>query len=110
PAVLSVDKLLSLKHAKKPGRDRAPAPAKAQRARKRHVRLAHGERREQLLDAAALSIVEQGFLPLPLERLARRAKVSKALIYAYFPTQHDLFNALLARELDALFAAGLEDA
>ena len=72
--------------------------------------MAQGERRDQLLDAAALSIVDQGFLPLPLERLARRAHVSKALIYAYFPTQHELFNILLKRELDELMAAGLDEA
>jgi AcrR family transcriptional regulator len=74
------------------------------------LRLAPNARREQLLDAAAQLIVEQGFLPLRLEQLARNAKVSKALIYAYFPTQHDLFNALLTRELGALNAAGLEAA
>src|SRR6185295_7375665 len=73
-------------------------------------RLASEQRRDQLLDAAAHLVVEQGFLPLPLERLARNAKVSKALIYAYFPTQYDLLNAVLARELSALAAAGLESA
>jgi len=73
-------------------------------------RLASDVRRDQLLDAAARLAVEQGFLPLPMERLARAANVSKALIYAYYPTQYDLLNALLARELDALSTAGLEAA
>src|SRR6185369_868397 len=100
----------TLKHAKKPGRSIPSAPRVRARPRKQHIRLAAGERRDQLLDAAERSIVEQGFLPLPLERLARRAKVSKALVYAYFPTQHDLFNALLKREIEMLFAAGLDEA
>ncbi len=73
-------------------------------------RLAAELRRDQLLDVAAKLIVEQGFLPLPIERLAREARVSKALIYAYFSTQYDLFNALLARELQVLMARGLDEA
>lgn len=73
-------------------------------------RMASGPRREQLMDAAARQIVVQGFLPLPLEGLARSAQVSKALVYVHFPTQYDLANAILARELDALFAAGLDEA
>jgi AcrR family transcriptional regulator len=75
-----------------------------------HVRLASEQRRDQLLDVAAKIVVDQGFLPLPIERLARTAHVSKALIYAYFPTQYALFNALLARELNALAQNGLNEA
>lgn len=55
-------------------------------------------------------IVEQGYLPLPLEELARQAGTSKALIYAYFPTQHALLNALLERELSSLLLGGLDTA
>ena len=73
-------------------------------------RMGAGPRRAHLMDAAARQIVEQGFLPLPIEGLARAAQVSKALIYVHFPTQYDLANAILTRELDALFAAGLDDA
>jgi AcrR family transcriptional regulator len=76
----------------------------------RRRRLAPAIRRDQLLDAAARLIVEQGFLPLPLEQLARRAGVSKGLVYAYFAEQHDLFNALMAREFSALVEAGLDRA
>ena len=39
--------------------------------------------------------MDQGFLPVPLEALARKLGVSKALIYAYYPTQYDLVNGLL---------------
>jgi AcrR family transcriptional regulator len=59
------------------------------------------------MDAAARLVVEQGFLPLPTERLAREAGTSKALIYAYFPTQYELFNALVEREWHSLATAGL---
>jgi AcrR family transcriptional regulator len=61
----------------------------------------------QILDAAARLVIQQGFLPLPIEGLAREAGTSKALIYAYFPTQFALFNALIEREWQALSSAGL---
>jgi AcrR family transcriptional regulator len=67
-------------------------------------------RRAQILDAAAKMVVEQGYLPLPLEQLARQAGTSKALIYTYFPTQYALFNALLEREIHSLALGGLDTA
>lgn len=54
--------------------------------------------------------MDQAYLPLPPERLAEAVGVSKALIYSYFPDQHDLFNAVLADEITALADAGLEAA
>lgn len=80
------------------------APATEKQARKR---LPSQVRRLQIMDAAARVVIEQGFLPLPIERLAREAGTSKALIYAYFPTQYDLFNALVEREWHSLATAGL---
>jgi AcrR family transcriptional regulator len=73
-------------------------------------RLAPEVRRAQILESAAKMIVEQGYLPLPLEQLARHAGASKALIYAYFPTQFDLFNTLLDREMQSLAVGGLDTA
>jgi AcrR family transcriptional regulator len=70
-------------------------------------RLSPELRRAQILDAAASLVLDQGFLPLPIERLAREAGSSKALIYTYFPTQYHLFNALFERELTDLATAGL---
>jgi AcrR family transcriptional regulator len=73
-------------------------------------RLSPQVRRAQILDAAARLVVEQGYLPLPVEQLARAAGASKALIYTYFPTQYVLFNALLERETQSLALAGFETA
>jgi len=73
-------------------------------------RLSPDVRRAQMLDTAARMIVEQGYLPLPVEELARQAGASKALIYAYFPTQHNLFNSLLGREIRSLLLGGLDTA
>jgi AcrR family transcriptional regulator len=69
-------------------------------------RLSPELRRSQILEAAARLVVSQGYLPLPVEKLARAAGASKALIYAYFPTQYALFNALLDREVQSLALAG----
>jgi AcrR family transcriptional regulator len=73
-------------------------------------RLSPEARRAEILEAASRMIVEQGYLPLPLEQLARQAGASKALIYAYFPSQFALFNMLLQRELDGLLLGGLDTA
>jgi len=73
-------------------------------------RLSPEIRREQIIDAAAVVLLDQGSLPLPPESLGRAAGVSKALIYAYFPTQYELLNTLLKREFDALVAAGISRA
>lgn len=73
-------------------------------------RLTPALRRQQILDAAVRLTVKQGYLPLPIERLALDAGSSKALIYTYFPTQYHIANALLHRELANLKVAGLHTA
>jgi AcrR family transcriptional regulator len=73
-------------------------------------RLSPEMRRIEILETAGRLVVEQGYLPLALEQLARNAGTSKALIYTYFPTQYALFNALLHRELEGLAVSGLETA
>jgi AcrR family transcriptional regulator len=73
-------------------------------------RLSPELRRSQILEAAARLVVEQGYLPLPVEQLARAAGASKPLIYTYFPTQYALFNALLDREIQSLALAGFATA
>lgn len=73
-------------------------------------RLSPELRRSQILEAAARMVVEQGYLPLPVEQLARAAGASKALIYTYFPTQYTLFNALLDREVQSLVLGGFDTA
>lgn len=78
--------------------------------RVKQTRLAPQVRRDQLIDAARDLALAQGYLPAPAERLAAAAGVSKALVYAYFPSQHDLFNAVLTRQMDRLAEAGLEAA
>ena len=82
----------------------------APKPRERRIRLAPEARREQIIKAAGRLILQQRHLPLKLDHLAQATGVSKALIYAYFPTQYDLFNAVLEQEFQALAARGIEAA
>jgi AcrR family transcriptional regulator len=77
---------------------------------RRGRRLAPEARRESLLDVAAGLLLEQGYLPLGVQDVADAAKVSKALVYKYFPEPSDLYNALLERACEDLSGAGLERA
>lgn len=74
---------------------------------RRGQRLAPEARRESLLAVAADLLLEQGYLPLGVQDLADGAKVSKALVYKYFPGPHDLYNALLEARFAGLIEAGL---
>jgi len=81
------------------------APPKIARSRR-----SPAERQAEIVARAAAMVLEQGVLPLPLDRLAHDVGVSKGLIYNYFPTQHDLLNAVLEAEFEGLRARGIEAA
>jgi AcrR family transcriptional regulator len=68
------------------------------------ARLTRQARAQQIADGAALMVVEQGCLPLPPEALSQRMGVSKALVYAYFPSQQSLANHILRDHLAAIAA------
>lgn len=57
---------------------------------------------DRIVAAADAIFLEAGVLPLALGDVADRAEVSRSLIYARFPTQHDLMNAVLGRHLHLL--------
>jgi len=61
-----------------------------------------GRRREEILDAAAEVAAESGFDALTMDQVARRARLSRALIYVYFRDKPDLHLALCERGLDEL--------
>lgn len=65
-------------------------------------RLAPDERIAEILDAAAALVVEQGIAQLNMEKVARRAGVSKGLLYAYFSNVKALLQEVLLREHRAL--------
>ena len=53
------------------------------------------DRREAILDAALDAFADSGFHETSLDDVARRAGISKALIYEHFDSKQDLFDALL---------------
>jgi AcrR family transcriptional regulator len=58
------------------------------------------ERREQLLDATLGLIADRGYEAVSMEGIARRAGVTKPVVYDLFGGLSDLLEALLEREED----------
>lgn len=69
-------------------------------AAKRRTRLEPGLRQSLILDHAARLIAAEGVSGVSMERVAREAGVSKALVYNYFSSQTNLLKALLRRDLE----------
>jgi AcrR family transcriptional regulator len=61
-----------------------------------YTRLQVDERRRQLLELGADLFARHSYGELSMARIAREAGISKALLYHYFPSKHDLFVATLA--------------
>lgn len=61
------------------------------------------ERRTQIVDAALEEFASEGFRGATIKRIARRAGLqSQALIYWYFSSKEELFQAVLGRHLPIL--------
>jgi AcrR family transcriptional regulator len=76
---------------------------------KRAQRMSPDERRGQILDSAVALILARGNSNCTLEDVAREARISRPLIYKYFPKREDLLKALLEREYAHLRGRGLDD-
>jgi len=61
-------------------------------------RLSATQRREQLLDVTKQLVGEQGFHDLSIEAIAKRAGITRPVIYAHFETLDVLLEAMLERE------------
>jgi AcrR family transcriptional regulator len=61
-------------------------------------RMAPEQRREQLIDAALVVILEQGYGGVSIEAIAREAGVTRPVIYDHFPNLARLLQALVERE------------
>jgi len=57
---------------------------------------------EQVAAAARALFLEHGFTETSMDAIARRAAVSKATLYAYFPTKEALFASLIEAECAAV--------
>ena len=60
---------------------------------KRRIRLENDERRAQLLQLARKAFSDRSYDEVSIDDLAREAKISKGLLYHYFPTKRDLYVA-----------------
>ena len=62
-----------------------------------YTRLNVDERRRQLLQRATELFATHGYDELSMAKLAREAGISKPLLYHYFPSKRDLFEAVLGQ-------------
>lgn len=85
----------------RPAPTRRPARARP----RRRVRLDNEQRRAQLLGLARRAFSEQAYDEVSIDDLAREAKISKGLLYHYFPTKRDLYVAGLTEIANDLVAA-----
>lgn len=67
-------------------------------------------RREQLLDVTLELVVEQGFHGVSVQSVAKRAGVSRPIVYEHFGELHVLLEALVARETERALAEITETA
>jgi AcrR family transcriptional regulator len=88
-------------------RGRASSRAAVAGGARRSLRAA--ERREQLLDAAARLISDQGVAALTMERLAQSAGISKPVVYRRFRNRAAVLTALTERYWNFLRGAVLEE-
>ncbi len=59
-------------------------------------------RRTEIVDAAEALYAEAGWDSVTMDQVARRARLSRALVYVYFKDKADLHLALVERALDTL--------
>ena len=71
------------------------------------TRLAPDVRRDQILEAAARLVADDGLAAATVEEIARRAEVSKGLVYAYFDGRDALLGEVLQREQALLRERGM---
>jgi AcrR family transcriptional regulator len=76
----------------------------ATRGQRRRVRLDNDARRAQLLLLARKAFSDRSYDDVSIDDLAREAKISKCLLYHYFPTKRDLYIAGLSQIADELVA------
>lgn len=69
------------------------------------MRLSVEERREQLLRLGQQLFSQRAFADISVDEIADAAKISKGLLYHYFPSKRELYLACVARASEALVHA-----
>ncbi len=62
------------------------------------TRMSAEERREQVLDATKAIVTDAGFHAVSIEGVARRAGITRPIVYSHFGDLHGLLEALVERE------------
>ena len=76
----------------------------------KRTRLTPESRRSQILDEVAKLVINDGLSSFSMEAVARQCRISKALIYNYFPNRDLLLGALLQRAQNELRDRGMRTA
>lgn len=69
-----------------------------------HERLAHDNRRDEILTAVRETVVEDGLSRLSISAVTKRVGCTRSLFYHYFPTKEDALQAALDQSIDAFMA------
>lgn len=70
-------------------------------ASRHHERLAHDDRRGEILTAVRETVVEDGLSRLSISSVTKRAGCTRSLFYHYFPTKEDALQAVLDLSIDS---------
>ena len=70
-------------------------------ASRHHERLAHDDRRGEILTAVRETVVEDGLSRLSISAVTKRAGCTRSLFYHYFPTKEDALQAVLDLSIDS---------
>jgi AcrR family transcriptional regulator len=70
-------------------------PTSRPRVRPRRPRRDAAASRARILEAAAAEFAERGFAAAGVDRIARRARLNKAMIYYHFPSKAALYQEIL---------------
>ena len=69
-----------------------------------HERLAHDDRRDEIIDAVRAVVAESGISRLSISAVTKRVGCTRSLFYHYFPTKEDALQAALDQSIDAFMA------
>jgi AcrR family transcriptional regulator len=69
-----------------------------------YLRLSHDDRRAQLLELGKRHFLARPYESISMDEVAEEARVSKGLLYHYFPTKREFYMACLRSAIDELLA------
>lgn len=69
-----------------------------------HERLAHDDRRDEIIGAVRAVVAESGISRLSISAVTKRVGCTRSLFYHYFPTKEDALQAALDQSINAFMA------